>query len=243
MKTPHKITLIFIFLWLVTLATASVILKGNNKRIQSLEQANGMLTNEVTAYKTVNGKLLSQNQAAELREKEFRQALPELADALTKQMDIKLRNFRAGVLADFIARGSGNSQISRIDTLLLHDTISTSSFEPFALTFYDGYLSFKSDVYSELNAPSEYVYGDTIKFSFNMQRPKRFHQKQLFVSGSLANPNAKILNSKGVLINEFKQKRFGIGPAVGYGVVFGSNNELHHGYFIGATLNWNVIRF
>ena len=253
MKPQTKLIIALIVLLLITLAIASVLIYGKDKKIHSLQQANGVLTNEVTTYKHVNGKLLADNQAAEVRAKDFEKALPQLADALTRQMDIKLRNFRAGVVASIEARGSGNASITPIDTAELtvidemphfgQPNTLGDKFEPFALTFDDGYLSFKSDVYSELNAPSEYVYGDTIKFAFSMKRPKRFHQKQLFVSGSLSNPNAKVIRSEGVLVNEFKQKRFGIGPSIGYALMMSPGGELHHGYTIGLTLNWNVIRF
>lgn len=253
MKTPQqKLIIALVFIWLVTIATACFIIRANNKKIHSLDQANGMLTNDITVYKHVNGKLISENHAAELRAKEFKNALPELSDALTKQMDIKLKNLRAGVVAAIEARGSGNASINRIpyftdttgivmggtsDLIYITDSM-TNKFEPFALTFDDGYLNFKSDVYNELNAPSEYTYGDTVKFSFNMQG-KWFQRKQLFVSGALANPNAKILNSQGVLVNEFKDKRFGVGPSVSWGI----GPDLKPQTTIGFSLHWSWIRF
>jgi hypothetical protein len=275
MKTPQqKLIIALVFIWLVTIATACFIIRANNKKIHSLDQANGMLANDITVYKHVNGKLISTNQAAELRAKEFKNALPELADALTKQMDIKLKNLRAGVVAAIEARGSGNASISRIpyaensitsdpewtytthdgktykinaitgDSTFLDLTITSDStflgskFEPFALTFDDGYLNFKSDVYNELDAPSEYTYGDTVKFSFNM-KGKFLQRKQLYVSGALANPNAKILNSQGVLVNEFKQKRFGVGPSVSWGI----GPDLKPQTTIGFSLHWSWIKF
>lgn len=243
MKTPHKFYLGLIVCLIAMLIIGYIWSIEKDKKIQSLNQANGILQNDITAYKHVNGKLVADNQAAEIRGKELRESLPLLADALTKQMDIKLKNLRAGVVAEIRAAGYGNSVITKIpynttgSSLVITDSM-TNHFEPFALTFDDGYLNFKSDVYSEYQAPSEYTYSDTIKFAFNMQG-KFLQRKQLFVSGSLSNPTAKVVKSQGVLVNEFKQKRFGIGPSVSWGL----GADLRPQTTIGVSLHWSWIRF
>jgi predicted Holliday junction resolvase-like endonuclease len=256
---PHNIqtliTAIVLILLLVVIAVSMIKLRAMDKQVESLTQANGVLQNENTTYKHVNGKLLAENQAAELRAEELKKSLPALAEALTKQMDIKMRNLRAGVVAEIRATGSGNASIGRIpfdttgrfhpDPGFIYDSINNhlnlldSNFEPFALTIDDGYLGAQIDVYNEFKAPYLYTYSDTIKFAFHMKRPKWHQRKQLYVSGSLANPNATVLRSQGVLVNEFKQKRFGIGPSVSWGM----GPDLKPQTTIGLSLHWSWIRF
>jgi hypothetical protein len=242
MKTPHKLYLGLIICLIAMLIIGYIWSVEKDKQLHSLQQANGLLQNENTAFRTVNGKLISDNQAAELRVYELKESLPFLANALTKNLDIKMRDLRAGLVAEIQASGKGNAKIIR-DTVRINGITITDSimnnFEPFALTFDDGYLNFKSDVYSEYQAPSEYTYTDTLTFAFHMKREKWFNKKQLFVSGSLSNPTAKVLRSQGVLVNEFKQKRFGIGPYFGAGIT----SDLELRYSIGISLHMSLIRF
>lgn len=218
----------------VSIIIASILIIELNKRVQSLQGANRSLTSEMITYRNDNGRLLSQVSAAEIRAKDIEKQLPEVYASLKKDFDIKSRNLRAYMQAEFVARGSGNATITKIDTVLQ----TNSKFEPFAVIVQDGYLSLQADVYDSLTAPYEYEYADTIKYAFHM-KGKFLQRKQLYGTGMLSNPNAMIVNSDAVLVNEFKDKRWGIGPALTYGV--SSDGKLNFNF--GISVHYSLIKF
>lgn len=111
-------------------------------------------------------------------------------------------------------------------------------FQPFAIVVQDGYLDLQAEVYDELNTPYTYTYSDTLKFAFHMKSEGFLKNKKLYGSGMLTNPNALITNSKAILVNEYRDKRFGIGPSVSYGV---SPNGLQ--WNVGVSVHYSLIRF
>jgi hypothetical protein len=227
-----------------------------DKRTSGLESALSSMNSELITRRNDAGKLISEKLTAELRVKEMQQAFPKLATAIQKDFDIKLRNLRGYISAEFQARGSGNAQFELIDSttvsshyltdhrgfywLVNNDTIrpqTNSDFEPFAVIAQDGYLSFQADVYSEYDAPYVYTYGDTAKMAF-IKRGKWYQRKQLFGSVMLSNPNAKIINTQSILISDYGKKRFGIGPCVSYG--WGSDGAQ---LVVGFSIHYSLIRF
>lgn len=235
----------------VSIIVASILIIELNKRVQSLQGANRSLTSEMITYRNDNGRLLSQVSAAEIRAKDIERQLPEVYASLKKDFDIKSRNLRAYMQAEFVARGSGNAEIKPITELdsgtysngsgekpTWHTLKSdTTELQPFAMFIDDGYLNLMSEVYSEDRAPYQYTYSDTLKYAFHM-KGKLFSKKQLYGTGMLSNANARILNSEAVLINEFRDRRFGIGPSVSYGLGPDGMN-----WQIGISIHYSIIKF
>jgi hypothetical protein len=110
--------------------------------------------------------------------------------------------------------------------------------EPFALVAQDGYLDFHAEVYSETRAPYEYSYSDTLKYAYHFKRDKWYGRKKLYGSALMSNPNARVLNTQAYLIDSYREKRFGIGPHVGYGL---SPNGLQ--WNVGISVHYGLIRF
>ncbi len=110
--------------------------------------------------------------------------------------------------------------------------------EPFALVAQDGYLDFHAEVYSETRAPYEYSYSDTLKYAYHFKRDKWYGRKKLYGSALMSNPNARVLNTQAYLIDSYREKRFGIGPHVGYGL---SPNGLQ--WNLGISVHYSLIRF
>lgn len=113
-----------------------------------------------------------------------------------------------------------------------------NQFQPFALVVQDGYLDLQAQVYDPLNAPYEYTYGDTAKTAFIM-RGKWFQKKQLYASTLFSNPNARILNTTNILVDQCKDRRWGIGPYVGYGLT--SDGKLNMSF--GLSVNYDLLKF
>lgn len=109
--------------------------------------------------------------------------------------------------------------------------------QPFAMFIDDGYLSLMSEIYSQDRAPYEYTYRDTVKTVFHM-KGKLLQKKQLYSSSMLSNKNATVVGSQAILVNEFKDKRWGIGPSVSYGVGPDGLN-----WNVGISIHYSVIKF
>lgn len=110
--------------------------------------------------------------------------------------------------------------------------------QPFALVVQDGYLDLHADVYNELNAPYKYTYSDTVKQAFIM-RGKWWQKKTLYSSAMLGNQNARVINSEAVLVDQCKDKRWGIGPYIGGGI----NSQLQPQTTIGISIHYSLIKF
>jgi hypothetical protein len=210
MNGSYKVVIALILVLLAAVIYAGfgiVQLKRENKSLSSaIEEKNA----EIKYRTNERGKLIAEKQVAEIRAKDLEQAYPKLAESIIKDFDIKLKNLRAYMQAEFAAHGQGQSSITNN-----YYTDSTGVQKSYwQLKAADGYLDFQADVYDSLHAPYKYVYSDTMKYAFNLHG-KWYERKKLYGSGMLSNKNAKITNSTSILINDYKDKRFGIGPYVG----------------------------
>ncbi len=192
----------------------------------------------VIKYRTTeNGKLIADKQAAELRAEDLEKAYPKLAEAISKQMDIKISRLTAVVQAQFQAQGE---LLGRIDTGTFKPTGLTLNPELHTFNRHgqltDKYLN--ADLYWQDGSnkiSGLYTYTDSIVFAFHM-KGKWWQRKQLFGSGMLSNPQAKITNMTSIQVKEFKDKRFGIGPSINY-------DPFINRVTIGVGLHYSLIKF
>jgi hypothetical protein len=258
MKPKLQSALIYLCLALLLLFGAALFyIWEQDKRTQGLESSLSSMNSELITRRNREGKLITEKLTAELRVKEMQQAYPKLAAAIQKDFDIKIRNLRGYISAEFQARGSGNAQFEFIDSttvsshyltdhkgfywLVNNDTIrpqTDSNFEPFAVIAQDGYLDFQADVYSEFDAPYVYTYSDTAKMAFILKRDRWYKSKKMYGSVKFNNPQATIINTQSILVKEYTAKRFGIGPAISYG--WGSDGAQ---MVVGFSVHYSLIRF
>lgn len=144
---------------------------------------------------------------------DFADAYPKFAEKLTDEFNIKIkRDLKAYIHAEFQARGSGEATVINNHYAIPDSSGRTPQWEMKAS---DGYLSFRATVYDSLHAPYSYTYDDTLQYAFHMKRKWLLGKEKLYGSGMLSNKKARITKSTAVLINDFKDKRFGVGPFVG----------------------------
>ena len=79
-------------------------------------------------------------------------------------------------------------------------------------------MDFSAKVYDSLNAPYVYTYSDTLQYAFHVKKKWFLGNEQLYGSGMLSNPNAKITNSTSVLIKDYRDKRFYLGAGMSYDI-------------------------
>lgn len=218
----------------ITAGSLYVNLQKTKRELKSKDSALTSANAEITWHKNAQGKLIAEKQAAEIRAKDLEQSFPKLAEVLTEQMDIKIKNLKAAIHAEFMAQGDGVVDIH------YHYDSATGKPIPSRWQFNvdDGYLDLKAEGLDSLQATYAYTYGDTLTYAFELRKKWLLGNKSLYGSGMLRNPGARIVNSESVLIDDFKDKRFGIGPYVGYG--FGPDGGQTT---IGISVHWSVFKF
>ncbi len=226
----HKFYLIIIAMFLLIIIGSGLYLEHLYGKTKSLSSALDEKNAELTYRTNYEGKLIADKQVAELRVKDLEQAYPKLAESIVKDFDIKLKNLRTYIQAEFSAHGQGESSI----TNNYYTDSSGVQKSYWQLKAADGYLDFQADVYDSLHAPYKYVYTDTIKYAFSLQG-KWYQKKKLYGSGLLSNKNAKITNSTNILVKDYKDKRFGIGPYVGVDYRLRTN--------FGLSIHYSIVKF
>lgn len=110
-------------------------------------------------------------------------------------------------------------------------------YDPFALVAQDGYLDFHADIYNEYDIPFSYTYSDTLRYVFTNERDHWWSRKKLYGRAMLGNPAASVVHES-FLVRECRDRRFGIGPYIGYGV---SPQGLQWSWGLGVQ--YSLIRF
>lgn len=186
---------------------------------------------DIQHWQTESGRQAMMKDAAIANTKEFTEAYPKLADELKREFDIKVKDLKAIVRAEFQARGQGVGNIS--NTYYVDST--GVRYKEFKMD--DGYLSFNTMLYdSSVNAPYKYSYTDTLTYGFTTKKKWLLAREKLYGFGGLKNPNAKITKTTNVLISDFRDKRFSVGPYAGY--------SLRHGDVdFGFSVQYSLFKF
>lgn len=182
-------------------------------------------------HKTKNGQLVADKVAAEMKAKDLEKNYPALAKQV-EQMGIELKSVKAVMQLGFTAHGSGNSYITHN-----HYVDSTGKqMDSIGFKVSDGFLALRATIYDSIRAPYKYKYSDVITMTMHTEKKWLFGKETLYGSGVLGNPNAKITNSTNVLMKDYKDKRFSIGPYVGY-------DPIQNRPSVGIGVQWALIKF
>lgn len=177
------------------------------KRINSYESVIAEKNSQIEYFMNENGKLVAGKQAAEVAVRDLKSMYPEIYRALSRDLDVKVKDLKAYMESGFLASGSGNGEIhNHYYTNENGDSVGVQKF-----VVNDSYLLLRATLIDSLNAPYTYTYSDTIKQSISIKRKWILGNEYLYGSATLSNPNAKITSSKNVLMQEYRDKRFSIG--------------------------------
>jgi hypothetical protein len=158
------------------------------------------------------GKIVAEKQAAQATAKQFAEAYPQLANELMKQFDVKIKDLRAVIQAEFQARGSGNATTNVYN---YYDTLTQDSVKAIAFKVNDGYLNMDATILPD-RSPYEYVYQDTLTYGFTVKKKWALGKETLYGFGGLKNPNAKVTSATNVLIDSYNDKRWVLSAGVSY---------------------------
>lgn len=220
---------------MIVLAVAAFFLADRLEKVSEASKRKDTIISEkeaqITHWKTESGRQAMEKDAAIASAQEFRDAYPKLAEELKKEFDVKVKDLKAYVRAEFQARGEGTGSVS--NTYYVDST--GQRYKEFKMD--DGYLNFRTTLFDSLtNAPYEYTYTDTLTYGFSVKKKWFLGKERLYGFGGLRNPQARINASTNVLIDDFKDKRFSIGPYVGYSF---TQNRVD----FGVSLQYGLFKF
>lgn len=168
----------------------------------------------------------------------YKETHPDDLKAILKDFGIKQAQLQSFVKASFEASGTGETVIRTIHHYdsTKQDTVTEKSFD-----ITDGFLALHGSGQVELNQPWlkldwDYSYQDTIEVAGITKKKWFGGRKSYFVEALLKNKKAKITSLKDLEITDFKDKRFGLGPAVIY-------DPFSNSFRVGISLQYNLIRF
>lgn len=206
-QTPYIVIVALALLsgWLFTELRKSQA--ENNRKDTIISEKQDSLRYE----RTVSGRLRIEKAAAVTSAKEFHDAYPKLAAELKREFDVKVRDLKAYVKAEFEARGEGTGSIS--NTYYVDST--GHRYKEFTMD--DGYLRFRTTLFDSLTkAPYRYTYQDTLTYGFKTEKKWLLGKERLYGFGGLRNPNAKITKATNVLIDDYKDKRWVVVAGAAY---------------------------
>lgn len=166
----------------------------------------------------------------------YKQAHPEELSRILSDFNVKEKDLRSLITAAFQSTNRGETVIHHhhfYDSTRLDSAIS-SDFD-----ISDHYLTLHGDVEqkgSQAKILWQYQYQDTISVVGSERRKWLFGPRSFFVDAALSNPRAHLSSLKSYRINEFKDKRFGIGPAILWDPFSGTVHP-------GISIHYDLIRF
>lgn len=207
------------------------------RRMDSIRKDNvrlsGIITEKNAALeftKNEVGRLVAEKKAAEIEAKDLKRMYPEIYNAITKELNIKTKELKAYIKSEIEVAASGKGVINNNHyyTLPSGDTVRVSQY-----SMDDGFLKFKANL---LDSSYTYLYQDTVKQAIALKKKWLLGKESLYGSATLSNPSAKVVGSQSILINDYKDKRFGLGIGILYDPFSGQPH-------FGVGLQYNLIKF
>lgn len=220
-------------------------LRGQHKaEIASYSSISQADRDSIRHFKNKAGESIAEAVQARSSLQVYQQTHPEEISQILKDFGVRPSDLRHVLRASFQAQNQGSAivRIHHYDTLriagkpeviLRGDTIETK--------IYDGYLDLKSTIVRGEDfwgdqAEWKYLYTDTLSVIGKVKHKGLFRKESYFVNAMLKNPRAQVTSLRDVEVAEFKDKRFGVGPAVIYDPLSGTVR-------VGIGISYNLFKF
>jgi len=191
-----------------------------------LISANAVLSEKeatIREFRTADGKTVTEKPAAEISRDDLKH-YPDIVKDM-KSMQVEIKRLNSIITAGFNATGKG-------EVIIVRDTITQNSPVSDSVQVNDGYLQLKGGINSNRFGYS-YQYQDSLTFALSWKKKWLFGKETLYGTGSLSNPNAKILNQTAIKIQGARDKRFVISAGVSYDPFQNQfSPSIHAGYAI-----------
>lgn len=209
-----------------------MVTENKSNRIKALEFKLSKSTQEVEYLKSETGNLLARARAAEVRADDFKRIYPEIANTLMEDFDVRVKDLKAFIRSEISVVSSGDGTITNNHYYVTSkgDSVRYSEF-----SMNDGYLRMSASLFDSLHSPYRYEYTDTISVAVHTKKKWFLGKETLYTTSTLANPSARVVGGTSVLVNDYRDKRFGLGIGVYYVPNMGTR--------IGFGLQYNLIKF
>lgn len=168
----------------------------------------------VVHYRNSYGHMVAERDAAMGSLNQLKMAYPGMIAKVEKELGIKAKNMVTALEAEFRAKGMGKVIIRRDTVKMQADRYYV---QDALVNIDDGYLkldgTIKLDSWDSLKYT--YSYSDTLITAFEVKK-SLFKKDRIRVISVLSNPNAKIVQTTGVVVHEVKPKRFVVSVGVHY---------------------------
>lgn len=194
-----------------------------------------------------NGKIVAKKEAAELRAKDLEKSYPEIYKFIREEMDVNAKNLKAFVRNEFAAHGTGTGSIINNH---YYDSSTNTAFDSLKYRASDGFMTFSVNLELKFTdnkitytqSPYHYEYIDTASTAIHGRKKWFLGNEKLYSTTTFANPQAKIMGTTNILVNNYKDKRWSIGLSAGYGIVK-TKEEVNTGWFVGPTVHYSLFKF
>lgn len=198
---------------LIILLAASVLYLAQRNRKLSRESDNkssiiAEKTDSLHYERNARGQEIASKNAAVASLQELQEAYGNELEQIREQLNIKDRDLRAFMQANFQAKGSGTTIIHNH-----YDSTGSQVVKP-AFSIEDGYLALSGAI-QDSTLTYQYTYTDQILAVFHYEK-KGLFKKELHWSGSLSNPNARITSATNAIVDEYKDRRWNLSVGVSY---------------------------
>lgn len=222
------------FIVIAALLFASLFFYNRTQTLKERNQDKDSIISEkndsLRYTKNENGRIVAEKNAAIASSREIAKAYPQLEKELKEDFAVKIKNLRTYIRSEILAQGQGKATV--INNYHIDSTGNKIEYRD--VKFNDGYLTFESSIFEGLDfGDSKYSYADTISTVISVKKKWFLGNEKFYASSMLRNPNAKVINSTSILIDNVKDKRFCVYVGPGYDFL---NNQVTLNVGVGYAL-------
>lgn len=226
------------FTAIIALGIIIWLLRSHASTVNQYESLLDADRNIISYHMNRAGKAVAQASQATVTLELYKKTHPEDLRKTLADLDIKQKELRYFIKTSFDASNKGESVVHHHH---YYDTLGGDSVEESSFDINDNYLSLHGDTKTAPGSPWlkvnwDYQYVDTLTVAGVVKKKGLFGKQRYFVDAVLSNPKARATGVKGVEIKEFKDKRFGIGPAITWDPFTGT-------FHPGISVHYDLIRF
>lgn len=189
---------------------------------------------EIKYRENEKGQIVAEKNAAIVSKKELEDAYPKIAEEIKNDFDLKLKNIRAFIKNEFEVRGKGTGTITN-NHYFDSTSRKTVRFRDFKMN--DGFLKFETKLFDSLTTSQyNYVYTDTASTAIHGKKNWVFGKERLYATTIFRNPDAKIIGTTNILVQDHKDKRISIGPGLMY-------DPFSNRFVVGIGVTYSLIKF
>lgn len=193
-------------------AVLGYMVQHNRKLISELKGKDSIIrekTDSLHYERNAKDQEIASKNAAVASLHQLKQAYGNDLTEIKRELNIRDRDLKAFMKANFQAQGYGTTTIIHNH----YDSTGAQVVQP-AFSIEDGYLAL-SGVVKDTTLTYQYTYTDQILAAFHYEN-KGWFKKELHWSGRLSNPNARITSATNAIVEEYKDKRWNVSVGVSY---------------------------